>query len=164
MELRIEKAEKSDLELIVQGQKKAFYECYQRYQDHEMSPYNVTLEMMNNILEHDFLYKIICDENIVGAIYVSENPDQYHMKLHGIFIEPEYQDKGIGQSAIEHIEKLHNEAISWVLETPHDLKRNHHLYEKFGYKRTGEEDYVNENLSIIHYKKDINNTRKCTII
>jgi len=155
MSIRVEKADINDLELIVQGQKRAFFECYQRYQDHEMSPYNVTLEMMKNIFENEFLYKIIYEEKLVGAIYVHESPDPYHMKLHGIYVEPEYQDKGIGRSAIEYVEAAHNQAVTWVLETPHDLKRNHHLYEKLGYRRTGEEDYVNENLSIIHYRKDV---------
>lgn len=155
MNIRIVKAEIEDLKLIVEGQKRAFYDCYQRYQDHEMSPYNVTPEMMKSIFENDFLYKIIYEEKLVGAIYVHENPDPFHMKLHGIFVEPEYQDKGIGRWAIEHVEAQHREAVTWVLETPHDLKRNHYLYEKLGYKRTGDEDYVNENLSIIHYRKEV---------
>lgn len=155
MGIKVEWAELNDLELIVEGQKSSFYECYQRYQDHEMSPYNVTYEMMKGIFESEYLYKILYEGKLVGAIYVQENPDKYNMKLHGIFIIPEYQDKGIGQKAIEYVEGLHDEATTWVLETPHDLKRNHHVYEKMGYVRTGEEDAVNENLTIIHYKKEI---------
>jgi len=156
MDIKVERAELEDLELIVQGQKKGFYECYQRYQDHEVSPYNVTIEMMKYIFDKEYLYKILSEGEFVGAIYVHDNPDKYHMKLRGIFIIPEYQDKGIGQIAIEYVESQHNEAVTWVLETPHDLKRNHHVYEKLGYKRTGEEDYINENLSIVYYKKEVN--------
>lgn len=155
MNIQLIKATPSDLETIVQGQKRAFYECYQRYQDHEMSPYNMTVDMMRHIMENAFLYKILDDGVFVGAIYVCDNPDSRHMKLHGIFIDPDYQDKGIGRIAIEQVERLHHEAISWVLETPHDLMRNHHLYEKLGYRKTGVVEVVNENLSIIHYRKEV---------
>lgn len=155
MSITIKRAKIEELEAIIQGQKESFYDCYQRYQDHEMSPYNMTLDMMKWILENEHLYRIQYDGKPVGAVYVHEEQDKYHMKLHGIFVVPEYQDKGIGQDAIALVEKEYPEVLTWALETPHDLYRNHHVYEKIGYVRTGREDFVNERLTIVHYKKEV---------
>jgi len=97
------------------------------------------------------------DDKFAGAIYVHENPDIQHFKLHTVFILPEYQGLGLGQKAIDYVEEQHSEAFEWELETPHDLMRNYHIYEKKGYKRTGIEFIVNDNLTLIHYRKTISN-------
>jgi len=39
------------------------------------------------------------------------------------------------------------------LETPHDLEKNHHLYEKMGYVKTGKTEKINDRLTIVHLKK-----------
>jgi hypothetical protein len=62
---------------------------------------------------------------------------------------------GIGNKVIDLVEEKHSQAVEWVLETPHDLNRNHHLYEKKGYKRTGREDKATDNLIIVHYQKSL---------
>lgn len=128
---------------------------YQRYQDHELSPHNITYENMEWIFENEHLYKVLYEDRLIGAIYVSKNPDKFHMKLHGIYVIPEFQNKGIGQKTIEFVESQYPDTLTWVLETPHDLHRNHHVYEKIGYIKTGQVDFVNDRLSIIHYKKEI---------
>jgi len=43
-----------------------------------------------SIIEHYF-YKILVDGKFSGAVYVHENPDKLHMKLHTIYVLPEYQ-------------------------------------------------------------------------
>ncbi|MDP4094739.1 MAG: GNAT family N-acetyltransferase [Bacillota bacterium] len=155
MDVKLIRAELKDLDKIIEGQKASFYDCYQRYQDHEMSPYNVTYDTIKRILENEYLYKIMYGDEPAGAIYVRQNPDKYNMRLHCIFIIPEYQNKGIGQKAIKLVEEQFSDAVTWALETPHDLQRNHHVYEKMGYKRTGQIDYVNENLSIVHFIREL---------
>jgi GNAT superfamily N-acetyltransferase len=77
-------------------------------------------------------------------------------KLRIIFILPEYQGKGIGQAAIKLMETMHSDVKEWVLETPHDLYMNHHIYEKAGYVRTDEIIPVNERLALVYYRNAAN--------
>ena len=72
--------------------------------------------------------------------------EEYKWKLRIIFIAPEFQGKGIAQKAIRLMEDIHLDITEWVLETPHDLFVNHHIYEKAGYIRTNEITPVNEKL------------------
>ncbi|NLL05728.1 MAG: GNAT family N-acetyltransferase [Clostridiaceae bacterium] len=153
MEIRFERAKLEDAELILQGQQKSFLPLLERYQDHDVNPCNEKLESIQKSIVEYYFYKIFADEKFSGAIYVHENPDDIHFKLHTIYVLPEYQNLGIGQKAIEYVEKIHSCAVEWVLETPHDLKRNHHLYEKMGYVKTGKTDKINDNLTIVHFKK-----------
>jgi GNAT superfamily N-acetyltransferase len=114
VEIRVERAKLEDAELILQGQQKSFLPLLERYQDHDVNPCNEKLEsIQKSIIEHYF-YKILVDEKFSGAIYVHENPDDLHFKLHTIYILPEYQNRGIGQKAIEYVEKIHSCALEWV--------------------------------------------------
>lgn len=47
--------------------------------------------------------------------------------------------------------------MEWVLETPHDLEKNHHLYYKMGYVKTGKIEKINDKLTNEHFKKEISN-------
>jgi len=155
VEVRIERAKLEDAKLILEGQRKCFLPLLERYQDHDLNPCNEKLEsIQKSIIEHYF-YKILVDGKFSGAVYVHENPDKLHMKLHTIYVLPEYQNLGVAQKAIEYVEKIHNCAVEWVLETPHDLEKNHHLYEKMGYVKTGKTEKINDRLTIVHFKKDI---------
>lgn len=153
VEVIVERAKLEDAELILEGQKKCFLPLLERYQDHDVNPYNEKLEsIQKNIVEHYF-YKILADGKFAGAVFVHKNPDLLHFKLHPIYVLPEYQNLGIAQKAIQCVEKIHSNVVEWELETPHDLERNHHLYEKMGYKKTGKTVKINDNLTIVYFKK-----------
>jgi len=47
----------------------------------------------------------LVDGKFSGAVYVHENPDKLHMKLHTIYVLPEYQNLGVAQKAIEYVKK-----------------------------------------------------------
>jgi len=114
VEVRIERAKLEDAELILEGQRKCFLTLLERYQDHDLNPCNEKLEsIQKSIIEHYF-YKILVDGKFSGAVYVHENPDKLHMKLHTIYVLPEYQNLGVAQKAIEYVEKIHNCAVEWV--------------------------------------------------
>jgi GNAT superfamily N-acetyltransferase len=132
MDITLEQAKLEDAELILAGQRMCFLPLLERYQDHDFNPCNEKITSIQDSILNHYFYKILLNERFVGAIFVHENPDKLHFKLHTIYVLPEYQNKGVGSRAIDLVEKKHNDAIEWFLETPHDLRRNHHLYEKKG--------------------------------
>jgi len=48
------------------------------------------------------------------------------------YVLPEYKNRGVGQMAMEHMERLHP-ADKWILDTPKISPKNKHFYEKCGY-------------------------------
>ena len=155
LDIRFERATQQDAEQIQEIQKRCFIGYLDKYHDDEANPCNESLDSIKDDIANHFFYKAILDSRLVGAIYVHENPDSQHFKLHTVFVLPEYQGLGLGQKLIDYVEEQHNEVLEWELETPHDLTRNHYVYEKKGYKRTGTEFKVNENLTLIYYRKAI---------
>jgi hypothetical protein len=64
----------------------------------------------------------------------------------------EYRGKGYAQAAIKAVEELHG-SDNWSLGTILQEAGNCHLYEKMGYHRTGENEVINERMTIIGYEK-----------
>ena len=56
---------------------------------------------------------------------------------------------------IKEVENMHGET-NWELETIFEEKGNCYLYEKMGYKLTGETKIVNDKLTLVHYEKSSN--------
>lgn len=53
------------------------------------------------------------------------------------------------------IEDIYNDATAWALDTIMQEQGNFYLYEKLGYKRTGEAKVVNDKMTIIFYEKHV---------
>ena len=82
-------------------------------------------------------YKITVGEVIVGGIIVwILNGDN---RLGTIFIDPEYQNRGIGYQTWQFIEQTYPDTKSWTLGTPSYSLKNHHFYEKCGFVKIKEE-------------------------
>ena len=79
-----------------------------------------------------------------------------HIRTCLVFLKQKYQCI-LGGTTIEYVEKIHNCAMEWVLETPHGLEKNHHLHDKMGYVKTGKTEKINDKLTIEHFKKEISN-------
>ena len=65
----------------------------------------------------------------------------------------EYRNKGLAQKTFEEIEKIHG-GDNWMLDTILQEEGNCYLYEKLGYKRTGETEKINERMDIVYYEKN----------
>ena len=50
---------------------------------------------------------------------------------------------------------MHPEVKTWKLDTIKQEPRNCHLYEKCGFVRTGQEEVVNERLTLVFYEKHV---------
>ncbi|MHA2226989.1 MAG: GNAT family N-acetyltransferase [Candidatus Hodarchaeales archaeon] len=86
-------------------------------------------------------YKIILNDKIIGAfiVFIYESGKNV---LGTMFIDPQYQNLGIGTRTWQFIEDTYPNANAWALDTPSWATRNHHFYEKkCGFKKVSEEDY-----------------------
>jgi GNAT superfamily N-acetyltransferase len=83
-------------------------------------------------------YKILKGRQIIGGLIVFLGyPSPENNILGTIFIDPAYQDQGIGSMAMEFVHKTFP-AKTWLLETPEWATRNHHFYCKNGYRKVNE--------------------------
>lgn len=142
MKISLELAKQEEAEEIYKLQQEAFYEQLQMYQNYDER--NPALEGVKWVLfkihNHEY-YKIIVDGTIVGQIDVYKHKDSdYHYEMNGIFVHPSYQNLGLGTKALSFIENKYKDALIWTLWTPNKTYKNHHFYEKAGYRKTGQED------------------------
>ncbi|MBP7689472.1 MAG: GNAT family N-acetyltransferase [Thermoflexales bacterium] len=107
------------------------------------------------MMQHCQYFKIVDDQHIIGgAIVFRVRPGDY--KLGRIYLDPEFQNRGLGSSVMQLIEQQFPTAERWTLDTPHWAKRNHHFYEKLGYVKVREEA-IEElgGLRLFFYEKEI---------
>lgn len=81
-------------------------------------------------------YAFLYDDRLIGGGFIWQILGK--ATLGAIFIEPEFQSQGLGQQIMRMIEGEFPNAKKWTLETPYQSYRNHHFYEKLGYKKIGE--------------------------
>ncbi len=78
-------------------------------------------------------YKMLSGNTIIGGFWVWIQGDGKY-NLGRIFIEPEYQNQGIGTQAMEYAFQAFPDAKVWTLDTPEWNLRTRHFYEKVGFK------------------------------
>jgi GNAT superfamily N-acetyltransferase len=82
-------------------------------------------------------YKIIVEGQVVGGFIVWDLESKDNI-LGTIFIDPDYQDMGIGTKSWGFIKDRYPQAKSWTLETPIWAVKNHHFYGvKCGFQQVG---------------------------
>ena len=70
-----------------------------------------------------------------------------------MFILPNLQGLGIAQRAINLVEDMFPQATSWELATILEEDRNCYLYEKMGFTKTGLRKKLNDQTTLVFYKK-----------
>lgn len=83
-------------------------------------------------------YKILRDERIIGGIIVFLK-GAGHYELGRIFLEPEFQNQGIGKLAFDFLWQEFPFALKWTLGTPAWNLRNQHFYKKMGFVVVGKD-------------------------
>ncbi|GIO39496.1 hypothetical protein J41TS12_43570 [Paenibacillus antibioticophila] len=61
----------------------------------------------------------------------------------------------IAQKVFSIIEDMYNDARYWELDTILQEQGNCYLYEKLGYRRTGEIKQINDEMTIVSYEKHL---------
>ncbi len=83
-------------------------------------------------------YKILLDDQIVGGLIVAADAEKHaEENFWRIFIEPTYNDRGIGQEALRQLFRLHPNVARWRLGTPEFHTKNRHFYERMGFTLIG---------------------------
>ena len=77
-------------------------------------------------------YKILYDNSIIGGFLIFNKGFGYY-ELARIFIDPLYQNQGIGTATFDFIWQEFPEAKKWSLETPAWNQRTQHFYKKVGF-------------------------------
>ncbi len=154
MKIKLEPAVEDDIERIWKMQTDAFSDLLEKYKDYDTNPGAESIEKT----EWRFgfpsttYYFIVAAGVKVGVIRIIDHQNEQPKRISPIFIMKEYRNRGYAQAAIAEAERIHG-STGWALDTILQEEGNCHLYEKMGYKRTGETKEVNEKLTLVYYEK-----------
>lgn len=151
------RAKKEDAEILLDKQIKTFDEDTRQTFNRPAGgpPGYDSLDALNKEITENIYFKIMKDGEVIGGVHVTDM-DSGHYNLTRIYVEPEAQNKGIGQQAIHFLEEEFSHVVKWSLDTPSVALRNHHLYEKMGYKKVNEMVLDKKTaLSLFFYEKEM---------
>jgi len=126
---------KNDLEIVKNIAVKAFKADLEKYGS--MPPGIEGIQWHEEKINDGNYYKILFDDQIVGAMKIYDK-DNGHFHLGALFIDPIFQNQGVGSEAMYFLNKTFNQAGRWTLDTPYKNYRNHYFYEKHGFKKIDE--------------------------
>lgn len=141
------KAHKRDVEALTEIQIRTFVD------DNKLKPPGCSLEgppgynsvkWNSHWIQHTPYYKILSNGQIVGGLILFDRGDE-HFEVGRIWVDPDYQNQGIGQAAMREMFSLHPDVKKWSLGTPSWAIRNQNFYEKMGFARVRETE-VDPNL------------------
>lgn len=154
MTIELIRAFMEDAETIWKMQLVAFKELLDRYQDFDTNPGNEPLEKVQWRFSFPATYFYFIRVNGVnaGAIRIIDHHDDSPKRISPLFVLPEFRGKGVAQAAIREAERIHGSS-NWALSTILQEKGNCHLYEKMGYRQTGETKVINNHMTLVFYEK-----------
>jgi RimJ/RimL family protein N-acetyltransferase len=154
MNISLVKSDMKDAQNLHVMQIKSFMPLLEKYQDYETSPVNESIEKIIDKINQPLTdYYIIKSDGIdVGGVRIVKKYDK-HYRVGIIFILPEHQGKSIAQEVFQILQRMYSDANGCELDTILQEQRNCHLYEKVGYKQTGEMKIINDKLTLVFYKK-----------
>ena len=82
-----------------------------------------------------------------------DKKDGSRKRISPLWIMKEFRGRGYAQDAIRAVEELYG-TDNWCLDTILQEKGNLHLYEKMGYKKTGQIEHINDRMDIVFYEKN----------
>lgn len=154
MKLSLQKAQQNDCDEIHAMQICAFADLLKIYQDYTTNPGAEPLQRIIDRMNQKFTdyYLIQLSGQNIGAIRIVRLSDN-RCRISPIFLLPEFQGKGYAQEAIKKVEELYPQAEGWELDTIKQEDKLCHLYEKLGYKATGKEESLQNDMTIVFYAK-----------
>lgn len=144
-----------DIDTVFAIQQAAYAPLYEKYQDHNTSPYAESKEtVLRKYTAPNTVGYLFVQEGIaVGTVRVHFSPEKSTARISALGVLPQYQGQGIAQKALMGIERLHKDVKSWTLDTILQEAGNCHLYEKLGYRRLPKTEELQENMTIVFYEK-----------
>ena len=151
-EITLKKVDISHSERIHKMQIDGYAALLKKYGDLETNPGAETLEKVQwrfsfASVDH---YMICRGDDEIGYIRIN-NTDGCRFRLSMMFILPEFQNRGYAQTAIKKAEEMYPQATFWFLDTIKQEPKLRHLYEKMGYRLTGEEKHIKDGMDLVDY-------------
>jgi Acetyltransferase (GNAT) family. len=152
--ISLRKAEMNNCVQIHKMQVESFSVLLDKYKDYSTNPAAESIERIEQRMSQEFTdYYFIClSDDIIGAIRVVRL-NNHVCRISPMFILPHYQGMGYAQQAILEAESLYPQAKHWELDTIKQESKLCYLYEKMGYRATGKEEKVKDDMTIIFYSK-----------
>jgi GNAT superfamily N-acetyltransferase len=138
--LIVERATKDDAQKLVEIQKASFDEESKRFNGNEAGgpPGYDSSSWQIEMMENCDYFKIIYNKEIIGGVIVVIESNQVY-NLGRIYIDPSFQNQGMGTRVLKEIEKNYPDSMKWWLDTPKWCTKNHHFYKKCGFTKVGED-------------------------
>lgn len=155
MSVILRKATDKDIEKIWKMQVEAFAGLLEKYQDYDMSPAAEDIGKIRARFDQPWTtyFFIEAEGEDVGVIRVVDKKDGSRKRISPLWIMKEHRNKGYAQDAIRAAEAIYGED-NWCLDTILQEEGNLHLYEKMGYRRTGQVEHINGRMDIVFYEKN----------
>ncbi len=155
--IRFEKARLQDAAVLTGVQQRTFDDDSRRFAGRPSGggpPGYDSVDWTLWAIKTGIYYEIVAGEQIVGGVILFDMHKR-HVYLGRIFVDPDWQDQGIGSQAIRFVEETFRYVNRWSLDTPEWATRNHHFYEKLGYVKVGEEVLDGTDMRLYLYEKRI---------
>ncbi len=150
-------AKVEDARLIHEIQVRAFKPLLDKYRDYDTSPANETVDrVLSRITKPGSVCHIITVDGSRAGMMRVQSLGSGRYRVSPIFVLPEYQGRGVAQTAFRLADEIYKDARVWELDTISQEQGNVHLYEKLGYVLTGGEKRVNERLTIVGFERRVN--------
>lgn len=136
----LERAIKSDAPKLAEIQKASFDDESKHYNNNEIcGPLGYdSVSWQEEMMQNCEYYKVLYNGEIIGGVMIFIETNQVH-NLGRIFIDPNYQNQGIGKKVMKEIEGSFPDSVKWWLDTPRWSVKNHHFYTKCGFTKVREE-------------------------
>jgi len=153
MNIVLKRAGEQDAHLLWEMQVQAFRPLLDKYQDHSTNPACEQEEaVLRRIRQPQTDYYVIeCRGDAVGGVRVVRR-EGGRCRISPLFVLPEHQRQGIAEQAMRSLEEMYP-CVTWELNTILQESGNCRLYEKLGYRRTGEYEKINERMTLVYYRK-----------
>jgi RimJ/RimL family protein N-acetyltransferase len=135
--IRFEKARSSDAKQLAEASKLAFdYDIHYGAPVPGGPPGYDSAAWQSRAMRLGDYYKIVAGERIIGGIVVFRQGVRAY-EVGRVFIEPDFQNQGIGAEAFEFLWETYPLAKRWTLGTPGWNQRTQHFYKKVGFVDVG---------------------------
>lgn len=138
--LILERAKKVDAQKLSEIQKASFDDESKQFSGNEVGgPIGYdSISWQEEMMQNCEYFKILYNGEIIGGAILVIESNQVH-NLGRIFIDPNFQNQGIGMKVMKEIEKKYPDSTKWWLDTPSRSTKNHHFYVRCGFTKVGEE-------------------------
>lgn len=153
MSIELRRAGKQDAQCLWEMQVSAFTPLLRRYQDFSTNPACEPVDaVLNRIRQtHTDYYVIEKDGAAVGGVRVVRR-EGARCRISPLYVLPGHQRQGIAQNVMRQLEEMYP-CVTWELNTILQETGNCRLYEKMGYRRTGEYEQINGQMTLVYYRK-----------